>query len=159
MTDAQRDDAVAMVKTTRAALETAKLNLKRCTILSPMTGIVDSVPIENGTYLNPGDPVARVLEMKRLKVTVGIPESDVDAVRQLRTFHVTIDALGGQVFSGTQHYLYKTADSQARLYNLEIKVDNPDGRIPAGHVCPGGDYQTGGPGRHRGAHVCPGHPG
>jgi multidrug efflux pump subunit AcrA (membrane-fusion protein) len=42
---------------------------------------------------------------------------------------MTIDALGGQSYTGEYHYLYKTADSMARLYNLEIKVDNPNGRI------------------------------
>ena len=129
VTRSQLDDAVARVKTSKAALDNAKLNLNRCTILSPMKGIVDRVHIENGTFLNPGDPVAQILQIDKLKIEVGIPESDVDAVRKLKTFDITIDALDGKTYTGEYHYLYKTTDSMARLYNLEIKVENIDGQI------------------------------
>ncbi|MDA8136570.1 MAG: efflux RND transporter periplasmic adaptor subunit [Desulfobacteraceae bacterium] len=128
-TQSQFDDAEARVKTTRAELDSARLNLSRCTILSPMEGVVDRIYIENGTFLSPGDPVAQILQIDRLKIEVGIPESDVDAVRKLKVFDMTIDALAGKTCTGEYHYLYKTSDSMARLYNLEIKVDNADGQI------------------------------
>jgi len=128
-TQSQFDDAEARVKTTRAELDSARLNLSRCTILSPMEGVVDRIYIENGTFLSPGDPVAQILQIDRLKIEVGIPESDVDAVRKLKYFDMTIDALAGKTCTGEYHYLYKTSDSMARLYNLEIKVDNADGQI------------------------------
>ena len=35
----------------------------------------------------------------------------------------------GKACRGEYHYLYKTTNSMARLYNLEIKVDNIDGQI------------------------------
>lgn len=125
VTQSQLDDAVAGVKTSKAALELAKLNLSRCTIRSPMKGIVNQVYIENGTYMNPGDPVCQILQIDKLKIEVGIPESDVDAVRKLSTFEMTIDALDEKTYTGRYHYLYKTADPMARLYSLEIEVDNP----------------------------------
>jgi RND family efflux transporter MFP subunit len=129
ITQSQLDDAVAQVKTSKAALENTKIALNRCTIRSPMQGIVDRVYIETGKFLNSGDPVAQILQIDKLKIEVGIPESDVDAVRKLKSFEITIDALGEKTYTGEYHYLYKTADSMARLYNLEIKVDNPEGQI------------------------------
>ena len=132
VTQSQLDDAVAHVKTSKAALDNAKLNLSRCTIISPMQGIVDRVHIENGTFLNSGDPVARILQIDKLKIEVGIPESDVDAVRKLKSFDITIDALDGKIYTGKYHYLHKTTNSMARLYNLEIKVGNTDGQILPG---------------------------
>ena len=129
VTQSQIDDAVARVKTSMADLENAKLNLSRCTIVSPMEGIVDRIHIETGSFLSSGDPVALILQIDKLKVEVGIPESDVDAVRKLKIFNMTIDALDGKTYAGEYHYLHKTADSMARLYNLEIKVDNTDGKI------------------------------
>ncbi|MCG8615282.1 MAG: efflux RND transporter periplasmic adaptor subunit, partial [Desulfobacterales bacterium] len=107
----------------------AKLNLERCTIRSPMDGIVDRTFIEYGNFLDAGDPVVSILEMDRLKVEVGIPESDVAAVRRLSEFDLRFDALDGRQVTGNYHYLYKTSDSLARLYNLEIRVDNPDYQI------------------------------
>lgn len=129
VTQSQLDDARSLVKTTRATLDQAKLNLERCTIRSPMAGVVDRVFIEYGKFLDAGEPVVSILEIDRLKVTVGIPESDVDAVRKLTSFDMTIDALDGRKVTGTYHYLSKTTDSMARLYNLEIRLDNPDFQI------------------------------
>lgn len=128
-TKSQLDDVSAAVKTTKAALDNAALNLERCVIVSPMSGIVDRVHIENGTFLGPGDPVAQILQINRLKISVGIPESDVDAVRKLKRFDMTVDALQGRHYTGTQHYFFKTSDSMARLYNLEIEVNNTDGAM------------------------------
>jgi len=129
VTQSQLDDAVARVKTTKAALDSARHNLNRCTIISPMKGVVDRVHIENGSFLSSGDPVLKILQMDKLKIEVGIPESDVDAVRKLKSFNITIDALGGKRYTGYSHYLHKSADSFARLYNLEIRVDNTDRQI------------------------------
>lgn len=129
VTQTQLDDASARVKTTRAAMDLARLNLERCTIRSPMAGIVDRVFIEYGNFLDAGDPVVSILEMDRLKIEVGIPESDVAAVRKLSLFDMSFDALGGKAVTGNYHYLYKTTDSLARLYNLEIRLDNPDLQI------------------------------
>ena len=129
VTQSQLDDAVAQVKTSMADLENAKLNLSRCTIVSPMEGIVDRIHIETGSFLSSGDPVALILQIDKLKIEVGIPESDVDAVRKLKTFDMKIDALDGKTYTGVYHYLHKTSDSMARLYNLEIRVDNTDGQI------------------------------
>lgn len=129
VTRSQLDDAVALVKTTKAALDNAKLNLDRCTIVSPMQGIVDRIHIETGSFLNSGDPVLQVIQIDKLKIEVGIPESDVAAVRKLDTFEIIIDALDQKTYTGYSNYLYKTADSSARLYTLEIRVGNPGGQI------------------------------
>jgi RND family efflux transporter MFP subunit len=129
VTQSQLDDVSAQVKTTRAAMETAKLNLDRCTIRSPMAGVVDRSHIEEGSFLGVGDPVARILQIDPLKIQVGIPESDVASVRHLTRFDMTVDALDGKIVTGDYHYLQKTTESLARLYNLEIRLENPEYEI------------------------------
>ena len=123
------DAADAAVENYRAAMETAALDLDRCVIRAPIAGIINRVFIDQGQVLTPGQEVAEILQIDPVKVTVGIPESDVPAVRGLEEFTVTIAALGGQTFSGKKHFLSKTADPMARLYDLEILVKNPDARI------------------------------
>ena len=128
-TQAQLDDIVANVRTSKAAMDNAALALERCTIRAPMNGVVDRVHVESGQFMDVGNPVAQILDIDRVKVEVGIPESDVDAVRRLERFTVIVEALGGKRFEGTRHYLQKTSDDFARLYNLEIAVSNPDAEI------------------------------
>jgi RND family efflux transporter MFP subunit len=126
-TRAQLDDVVALMNTSKAAMDNAALNLERCAIRSATAGVVDRMHVETGQYLGSGDPVADVLRMDRVKIEVGIPESDVDAVRSIEHFQVAVDALKGCVFEGRRHYLAKSADSLARTYRLEIEVANPEG--------------------------------
>ncbi len=125
----QLDDAVARVRGARSAVDNARLALDRCTITAPFSGIVNRMFIEDGQFLSVGDPVAEILDIDRLKVRVGIPESDVDAVRSINDFKVRIDALGGGIFNAKKHHLSSTADAMARLYNLDLVLENPKGAI------------------------------
>ena len=123
------DDAIARVKSTKANMNNAALALERTVIQAPIDGVVNCLLVEKGQYLNVGDPIAEILQMNRIKVRVGIPESDVDAVRRLDTFRIRIDALGGKTFQAKKYYLSKTADLMARLYNLDLELNNPEGEI------------------------------
>ena len=125
----QLDAAEAQVASTKATLQNAATALERCVIRAPFSGIVNQVFVEQGQYLAVGDPVAEMLKLDRLKVRVGIPESDVDAVRRVDVFKVRIEALGGRIFQARKYFLSKTADTMARLYNLDLELDNSDGSI------------------------------
>jgi RND family efflux transporter MFP subunit len=125
----QLDTAVAQVESTRAAMDNARIALERCTIRAPFPGVVNRILVEPGQYLAVGDPVAELLQIDRLKVRVGIPESDVDAVRRIDCFKVKIDALGGKEFEARKYFLSKTADPMARLYSLDLTLDNAQGIV------------------------------
>ncbi|MCW7754320.1 efflux RND transporter periplasmic adaptor subunit [Desulfobotulus sp. H1] len=120
------DTAVAELERTRSAMETARLQLDRCLIEAGMDGILNRMLVEPGQFVAVGDPVAEILQLNPVKVTVGIPESDIHAVREVDTFSVRMDALGGRIFSGTRHRFSRSAEGMARLYDLEIRIENPD---------------------------------
>jgi RND family efflux transporter MFP subunit len=125
----QLDNAMAQVQNTKAAMGNAALDLERCSIKAPFSGVVNRVFIETGQYLEVAKPVAEILQLNRIKVRVGIPESDVDAVRRIKEFSVKIDALDGKTFPAKKHFLSRTADPMARLYNLDLVIDNVQGEI------------------------------
>lgn len=118
------DSVKAEVESLEADLATAELQLKRCFIKSSIAGIVNELPAKKGLYLAVGDPVATVLDIERLKVIVGIPESDVDAVRKIDRFEITIEALGNKEITGTKYYLAIAPESLAQVYRLELEVEN-----------------------------------
>jgi RND family efflux transporter MFP subunit len=128
-TRSQLDDATAMVDTGKAQMDSAKLNLDRCTIRSPISGVLNRIYFEPGQYMNISDPIAEVLQIDKVKVTIGIPESDVTAVRSVDDYEVKIDALSGKIFQAKKRFLSKSTDSLARLYNLELEIENPSGEI------------------------------
>lgn len=132
ITKAQLDTNIARVETRGAAMQNAELRLERCRINAPIAGIINRLDAKVGLRLNIQDPVAVILDISRVKISVGIPESDVDDIRHLSSFDVTISALGDRSLKGEKHFLSKSPESFAHLYKLEIEVPNPDEEILPG---------------------------
>ncbi|MDH3390563.1 MAG: efflux RND transporter periplasmic adaptor subunit [Desulfobulbaceae bacterium] len=132
VSQSQIDTIKAEVLSLEAALAIAKVQLERCYIRASISGIVNELPAKKGVYLAVGDPVATVVDIERLKVSVGIPESDVDAVRKIKSFGVTIEAVGNKEITGTKHFLAVAPESLAQVYKLELEVENKSENILPG---------------------------
>jgi membrane fusion protein (multidrug efflux system) len=126
------DSIKAEVQSLEADLAIAKVQLERCYIRSSISGVVNELPAKIGLYLAVGDPVATVLDIGRLKVTVGIPESDVDAVRKLDKFELIIEALNNKKITGTKNFMAVAPESMAQVYRLELEVENREEDILPG---------------------------
>ncbi len=122
---ASLESTASRLQTAAAELERAQLQLSRCTITAPMDGVVKRLDAKVGLYLGVGDPLAELLQIDRVKAVVGIPESDVDAVRKIGQVDLTLRALAGRQVTGRTHYLAPAPDSNAFLYRLELALDNP----------------------------------
>jgi membrane fusion protein (multidrug efflux system) len=120
------------VQTTKAEMEKAELNLSRCTITAPMSGVIRRLDAKKGLLLSVADPIARILEIDRVKAVIGIPESDVPAVRNIDTVQLTVQALNNFKIEGRKHFLAASPENIARLYKLELAIDNPDGLLLPG---------------------------
>ena len=59
----------------------------------------------SGLLLSIGDPMAEILQIDRVKAVVGIPESDVDAVRNIAEVDLTIQALDNRQVTGSKYFL------------------------------------------------------
>jgi membrane fusion protein (multidrug efflux system) len=73
-----------------------------------------------------------VLDIDRVKINVGIPEADVDAVRKIDRFELTIEALHNKNISAKKYFLAVAPESQAQVYRLELEVPNKSGEILPG---------------------------
>ncbi|MBB5349137.1 efflux RND transporter periplasmic adaptor subunit [Desulfoprunum benzoelyticum] len=129
---AEYDANRTRMETARADLANAELQLSRCTVTAPMHGIVRRLDAKVGLQLAVGDLLAEILEIDRLKAVVGIPESEVAAVRGLTAVDISLQALQDRTVAGTVHFLSASPETLARLFRLELAVDNPDGDILPG---------------------------
>jgi len=112
-----------------AALRNAEIQLERCTLSAPISGVINRLDVEIGSLLKDGDPVGQIHELDRVKVVVGIPEADVTAVRKLDRVPVVFPALGDRRYTGRTYALTSESNSLARLYRLELEVRNPEAEI------------------------------
>ena len=128
----QLDSIEAQLKDLEAQMAAARLALTKTAITAPIKGRLNRQMAKDGDFLGVGDPVAQILQTNQVKVKVGVPESDVAAVFDLKSADVIIEALDGLRVKGRKTYLSHQPSSLARLYDLELKLDNPDGRILPG---------------------------
>ncbi len=126
------DEIEAQLKDLGAQRREARLALSRTRIASPLSSLLNRIEAKKGDFLSVGDPVAQILEIDHVKVTVGVPESDVAAIFDLEEADVIIEALGKRSVKGKKVFLSRQPRSLARLFDLELRVPNPDGRILPG---------------------------
>jgi membrane fusion protein (multidrug efflux system) len=123
------DSARTAMQKARADYEDAKLLLSRTAVTSPMDGIISRMDAKIGLHLAVGDPLAEILQIDRMKGVIGIPESDVSAVRRLDNVELTIQALGDKILLGKKYFLSPSPLTTARLYNLELAIPNDAGEV------------------------------
>lgn len=126
------ENAETGARTAKAEMENAQLQLSRCTVTAPMSGVIRRLDANVGLLLSIADPIARILEIDTVKAVIGIPESDVDTVRRIDEVQLTIQALNNLVVKGRKHVLAASPNNAARLYNLELAIPNPEGRLLPG---------------------------
>ncbi|HJX34729.1 MAG TPA: efflux RND transporter periplasmic adaptor subunit [Desulfatiglandales bacterium] len=131
-TASEMDKLDAQLKDMEAQLRETKLALERTKITAPISGRLNEIEAKIGDSMPYDKPVAQILQIGEVKVTVGIPESDVSAVMDLKEADIIIEALDRLKVKGRKLFLSRQPSDLARLYNLELVVDNPDGRILPG---------------------------
>jgi HlyD family secretion protein len=93
--------ARARLENAQAALKLAGQQAAQSEVRSPLAGVVYGLAVRAGTYLNPGDVVAHVGVMDRLRVRVYIDEPELGRVALGQPVAITWQALPGKQWIGT----------------------------------------------------------
>ena len=126
------DAAVALLTELKAQYNEAKIHLDRTRIVAPIDGVINELVSKLGDFLDVNFKVAQILQIDPVKIAVGVPESDVEAIHDLESADVVIEALDNKKVRGKRLFLSWQPRSLARLYELELTIDNPDRRILPG---------------------------
>ncbi len=128
--DTQVAQALAQLEAARAALHRATLDLEHVTIEAPFGGVMEQRMVEAGDYVEPGDPVAEVIEQDPFLVVGDAPETMVGRLA-VGTPGAALLA-DGRTVPGRIRYIASRADPETRTFRVELEVANADGRLPAG---------------------------
>ena len=101
VTAPDKEIAKAKVQQAESSAAVARTNLDLSIIRAPMDGIVYDFDLRKGVFLNPGDPVAKVGRVDRVRVTVYVDEPDVGKLRKGESVTITWDAMPGRQWKGT----------------------------------------------------------
>ncbi len=129
---ANLDEQQASLRMTKAAMQDAELRLSRCQIVAPMSGVISRLDAKVGLLLSRADPIGEILKIDKVKAVVGIPESDITAVKKLKEVEVTLQALDNVKIMAPIHFLAPAPGSLAHVYRVELALDNQDNLILPG---------------------------
>lgn len=97
--------AEAKLREAEADVHLAERRIAETVVRSPIAGVVYSLPVRMGAYLNAGDPVASVGVLDRLRVRVYIDEPELGRIATGLPVNITWDALPGKQWQGTVEQL------------------------------------------------------
>jgi HlyD family secretion protein len=83
-----------------AAYIAAQDVLSKLNIRAPFDGIVYSVPVKQGAYVSPGDPVIQEADFSKVLVRAFVDEPDLGRLAQGQKIELTWDAVPGRVWTG-----------------------------------------------------------
>jgi membrane fusion protein (multidrug efflux system) len=115
----------------RAALSDARKRLEKTEIKAPFAGVVNSLDLEPGAYLQPGQAVVELLDLSEIEVEFGVTDREVVALRVGDPVNLQIDVFPGESFGGTIARGGRAADERTRKYPVQARVPNADGRLLA----------------------------
>jgi HlyD family secretion protein len=100
VTGTDKEIARAKLQEAESAAAIARTNLDLSIIRAPMDGTVYDFDLKQGSFVNAGDPIAKIGKLDRVRVTVYVDEPDLGKVRKGEVVNITWDALPGHQWKG-----------------------------------------------------------
>lgn len=120
----------AALEAARAVLERARLDLAHTELRAPFAGVLDQRPVEIGSFVDVGDPVATVVDQDPFLIRAHAAEQDVGRLAVGMRGRARL--VTGETVEGRIRYIASQADAQTRTFLLELEVPNPRSRFAAG---------------------------
>src|SRR4051812_1956139 len=131
-----------------ASLESARYDLSKVRIESPIKGIVTKRNIEEGetvvigTMNNAGTVLLTIADMSIIEAEVEVDETDIPSVKFGQIAKITIDAIPGKTFSGKVTEIGNspitttgTASTQATNFKVVVTLDTEIPEVRPGFTC------------------------
>jgi HlyD family secretion protein len=140
----------ARMESESATAESARFDLSKVRIESPITGIVTRRNIEEGetvvigTMNNAGTVLLTIADMSVIQAEVEVDETDLPMVKMGQPAKVTIDAMPGQTFTGKVTEIGNSpiqtgtgaqASTQATNFKVVVTLDKEIAEVRPGFTC------------------------
>ncbi|MCC6357403.1 MAG: efflux RND transporter periplasmic adaptor subunit [Phycisphaerales bacterium] len=102
------------------------------TIFSPIAGIVTEKNVLEGHYVNEGDDLYTIADLRNVWLQAKVFENDLAGVAIGTAVEVTSVAFPDEVFAGRITFIAYTVDPGTRTVSARVEIDNPDLRLRPG---------------------------
>ncbi len=135
--------AQVQVRQAEAGLDALQVQREKSVLIAPRTGwVVDRVAHE-GEMAAPGIPLLTLADLAQVKLTVYVPEPDIDLVAVGQEVKVFVDTFPGEPFPGTVTFIAAEAEFTPKnvqtkeervntVFAVKISLENKDQRLKPG---------------------------
>lgn len=116
----------------KARYDLIAYELEQTRLRVPFAGFVVKKYVEVGTWVNPGNPVADLVDLDPVYATGPVGERKIDLIRNGLPAAIRVDALPEERFEGVVTHVIPAANPQSRTFPVKIRIPNPDGRLKGG---------------------------
>ncbi|MBW3166060.1 efflux RND transporter periplasmic adaptor subunit [Ferrimonas balearica] len=117
-------------------LEKTRQSLYRVPFYAPHSGVVSTMDIRDGMYIEPGKTQIELVDLSTVWVIADVFENEQSWLEVGRPADVTAAAQGLFEIEGEIDYIYPELDPVTRSLQVRVKLPNPENR-PGGQLRPG----------------------
>lgn len=123
ITEQQLNDAQNSYDNAVIQLEQAEKLLSDATIKSPLSGIIITKQVEEGEYITIGSPIAKIVDISRLKIKLNVSEANVYQLTLNDKAIISTDVYPEVSFEGNVSFISSQGDD-SHNYPVEIVIPN-----------------------------------
>ncbi len=97
----------------------------RIPIYSPLSGVVTEKFVQEGQYVNIGEPLFAIADLSRVWVELELFESDFALVRTGQEVAISAKSYPGQLFRGRVSLIYPFLNPKTRTVRVRVTLPNP----------------------------------
>jgi HlyD family secretion protein len=129
--DKDTERARARLDEAQAALVLAQQRLNSASAASPIGGVVFSLPVARGNFVNRGDLLAKIADLSKLRVKVYVDEPELGRVAAGQDVMVTWDAAPGESWKGKVDRMPAEVSllGTRSVGLVECVIDNSNGKL------------------------------
>lgn len=116
-------------KTQRIEAEKAR---RGALCITPINGIVTTRHIEPHQEVAPGSPTFTITQLHKVKVKVGIPESELEGVKEGNEAEVSFSIYPDRTWKGRVSRITREASKMSKTFQAILHIDNPKRVIKPG---------------------------
>jgi RND family efflux transporter MFP subunit len=106
----------------------------RVTVNATASGIVKSRKVAEGQFVNAGEALVDLTDLKSIWVKADVFDADLARLRPGLPGTITSEAIPGLKLTGTVDFIDPHSDPQTRTTPVRIQVDNPGTRLKPGMI-------------------------
>ena len=108
------------------------LTFEKAPVESSLSGVVGRVYVDIGANVNPQTPVALVVDMRKVKIDLDIPQNYIPKVSLGQEAKIYVDAYPEKEFIGTITKISPVLDLSTRSVPVEILINNSEQQLKSG---------------------------